>query len=265
MKHLILTGVVAGLLFTSCSKDGDINFFTVKQDLEFGAQLDAEILATPKEYPVLDKAANPEAYAYVEGMLAEILKSDEINYRSEFKWQVRIINANVMNAFAAPGGYLYFYTGIMKYLNTGAALAGVMAHEVAHADRRHSTETMTKAYGFSVLLNVVLGKGSGASILKDLASGAANLKFSRTHEYEADEYSVKYLATSPSHYNPIGIRVFFDQLAADGKTGSNFEFLSTHPTDEHRVENIMSVYSKIGSPAGDDKTAEHKAIIAKLP
>jgi len=265
MKRLLFVGLAAGLLLSSCSKDGDINFFTVKQDLEFGQSLDAEILANPTEYPILDEASNPEAYAYVRGMLTEIIESDEINYRSEFAWQVRIINADVMNAFAAPGGYLYFYTGIIKYLETGAALAGVMAHEVAHADRRHSTETMTKAYGFQILLNVILGKGGGAQIIKDMASGAANLKFSRNHEYEADEYAVRYLATSSSNYNPLGIRVFFDQLAADGKTSGTFEFLSTHPTDEHRIENIMEVYDKIGSPTGDDKIEEHKAIVSNLP
>lgn len=264
MKRILFSCLTAGLLLSSCSKDGNLNFFSIKQDLEFGASLDDEILASPGEYPILDEASNPEAYAYMRGMLNEIIASDEIKHRSEFAWQLRIINADVMNAFAAPGGYLYFYTGIIKYLETGAAIAGVMAHEVAHADRRHSTETMTKVYGFQVLLNVILGKGSG-QIVKDLATGAASLKFSRNHEYEADEYSVRYLSSTASQYNPLGIRVFFDQLARDGYTNDTFEFLSTHPKDENRVDNIMKIHSKIGSPQGNDMTQQHKAIVNRLP
>lgn len=267
MKNIGCIAVLIALLFSSCSKDGNLNVFSVQDDIDFGKSLDDEILKDPTEYPILDKATNPEAYAYMEGMLAEILASEEILYRDKFVWQLRIIDKDVMNAFAAPGGYLYFYTGIMKYLETGAALAGVLAHEVAHADRRHSTETMTKQYGLQVLLDVLLGKdgNSGKSILKDMALGASGLKFSRNHEYEADEYAVRYLADTKSNYNPLGISVFFDQLERDEKTNDNFTFLSTHPKDADRVDNIIKVHEKIGSPTGDDFVQKHAEIKATLP
>jgi len=267
MKKFGCIATVLVLLFASCSKDGNLNLFSVQDDIDFGKSLDDEILNDQDEYPILDKSENPEAYAYMEGMLAEILQSEEILYRDKFVWQLRIIDKDVMNAFAAPGGYLYFYTGIMKYLETGAAIAGVMAHEVAHADRRHSTESMTKQYGLQVLLDVLLGKegNSGKQILKDMALGATSLKFSRNHEYEADEYSVRYLADTKSNYNPLGIRVFFDQLERDGYTNETFTFLSTHPKDADRVDNIMKVYKKINSPAGNDFADEHKGIVEKLP
>lgn len=265
MRIPVLLSIVIVAALSSCSADGDFNLFTVDQDVEFGAQLHQEILNNQGTYPILDKSKNPEAYAYIEGMMNEILASDEIHHRNKFPWQVYIIDDDVMNAFAAPGGYLYFYTGIMKYLENGAALAGVMAHEVAHADRRHSTESMTKQYGLQTLLDILLGTNSGmADLLGDLALATGSLKFSRDHEYEADEYAVRYTAESSSKYNPLGIRKFFDQLAADGHTSSTFEFLSTHPSDANRIDNIMEVYESMGSPAGDDYVTKHQGIIQGL-
>ena len=105
---------------------------------------------------------------------------------------VKIIHDDdVLNAFCAPGGFICVYTGIIKFLESEDQFAGVMAHEIAHADRRHVTNALTKQYGLSVMLNVVLG--SDPSTLKDIAGGLISLTFSRSNETDADNHSVKYL------------------------------------------------------------------------
>jgi beta-barrel assembly-enhancing protease len=263
MKKILIAAAAAIFALTGCNKEKKFNLFTVNQDIEFGQQLHAEIIANTGEYPLLE-TSHP-AHIYVDEMLTDILGSTEILYK-EFPWQVRVIDKDVMNAFAAPGGYLYFYKGLITYLENGAAVAGVMAHEVAHSDRRHSTQTMTKVYGLQMMLDVVLGKegNMGKVILKDMALGFSSLKFSREHEYEADGYAVKYLKESKIGYNPLGIRVFFDQLERDGYTNKNFEFLSTHPTDENRIENIVKVHESIGEPKGNDFADKHQQIVKSL-
>src|SRR5512135_2310772 len=75
LRFLIVCVVIVAI--TSCSKDNGINFFTVNQDIAFGAQLDSTILANPAEYPILSKAQYPEVYNYLEGMLDKILQSPE--------------------------------------------------------------------------------------------------------------------------------------------------------------------------------------------
>lgn len=271
MKNSLYILLFTSILFSSCSKDGDINVFTVNDDISFGAQLDSTIIADPTEYPILSPIQYPEVYEYVENIKDLILQSSLIDYKTEFPWQLRIIDKDVLNAFAAPGGYIYFYTGFLKYCQSEAELAGVMAHEIAHADKRHSTETLTKQYGISILLSIALGNNPSQleAIAAQLAMGGASLKFSRSHEYEADEFSLRYLndIKNSRPYHPTAIVDFFDHMKADSLTTptGNFEFLRTHPYDDNRKANINKIWVELGSPVGQKYEAEHAAIIAQLP
>jgi len=201
---IILLSVFFMTWLVSCDEDGGINFFTLDQDVEFGEEFHNQLLNNPEEYPILSETAYPDAYNHLETIRDELLKSDDLRYAEEFSWDVYIIeNDDVLNAFCVPGGKMYFYTGIIKFLDNEAEFAGVMAHEMAHADRRHSTEIMTKQYGFSMLLSALLGDDPStlAQIAADLAQGLGSLAFSRDHEYEADEYAVRYTADGTGDYN----------------------------------------------------------------
>lgn len=241
--NIFVAITVLTTVFISCDKDRGINLFSLKQDKEFGEMMDSTILADPNEYPVLSAADYPEAYTYMNNLMNTLLQSEKFKYADEFDWKITIINKDVMNAFAVPGGKLYFYTGLMKYLDDAASLAGVLGHEMAHVDLRHSTKTMTDVYGFSLLVSLLLGDNSSqlGQIAGQMATGAASLKFSREHEYDADKYSMYYL--SGTKYHPKGISKFFIKLQNDGKTGDNFEFLSTHPSDQNRIDNIDLVWT----------------------
>ena len=108
------------------------------------------------EYPILDPVRYDSVYAYIQSMFQGILQSDEILRADQFDWELTIIDKDVMNAFACPGGKLYFYTGIMKYLDDAAGFAGVLAHEMAHSDRRHATQQMTRITSYNVCYTKLL-------------------------------------------------------------------------------------------------------------
>lgn len=210
----------------------DVTLFSLQKDKQLGARLATEISKHPGEYPVLDSTSNTEAYSHIYRIMNNVLESGEVKHENDFNWQVKIIEKDsVMNAFAAPGGYLYFYTGLIKYLNSEDALAGVMAHEIAHADKRHGTKQMTKQYGLSILTDIILGEDS--SQLVQIALGLSQLKNSRCHESEADEAAVIYLSEVPE-YRCNGHKIFFEQMGSQGVP----QFLSTHPNPENRVEAI---------------------------
>lgn len=243
MKRLILACLVACTLF-SCSKDDDkdnndgssgVFLFSIEDDKNLGAQLKAEIFNNPQEYPVLDTNQYATAYAYLRGLKDQILNSGEIQYKDEFAWEVYIIqNDSVLNAFASPGGYIFFYTGIIKYLDKEDDLMGVLGHEMAHADQRHSVKQLQTEYGISLLLSIALGQNSTAlsQILAGLAGNVATLKFSRDAETQADLKSVEYLAPLPHRCD--GAATFFKKIGSSGAP----VFLSTHPDPEDRVERI---------------------------
>ena len=252
------------IAFMGCSKDKDLNFFSVKQDVQFGAQLDSTVLANPNEFPILKMSQYPQVYAYLQQMLNAILESEEILYKDEFVWKITVINSDVVNAFAAPGGYLYFYTGLIKYLDKGSELSGIMAHEVAHADRRQSTEAMTKEYGFSVLLSILLGNNPSQleQLLASLALTGTTLAYSRNNENEADQYAVYYSADT-KYYHPLGVAGFFEKLINEGGGSGIPEFLSTHPSDENRIENINTTWNNLLTSRPDLSSVDWKNLVTE--
>jgi predicted Zn-dependent protease len=268
-----LTLLLAVSLILSCNKDDNgnflsdlnINLYSINKDIELGEYMDSLISADPVEFPVLDPVAYPEAYEYMEDMFMSIISSDELKHRDDFDWELTIIDKDVLNAFAVPGGKLYFYTGIMKYLDDAAGFAGVLAHEIAHSDRRHATQQMTQVTGLSLALAFLTGNDQSKlqEVAQQMVVGLASLQFSRTDEYEADEYSVKYLGDTK--YHPKGIARFFEKLAAENQSAETAEFLSTHPADENRLENIEKIWKAEGSPVGGYFEEEWAMFKSNLP
>ena len=155
------------LLVPACDQDGNFNVFSIQDDIALGQQVSAEIESNRQQYPILPETGrngrNEQAYRYLRGITAKILNSGNVTYREEFPWQVKIIQDDkTLNAFCTPGGYIYVYTDLIKYLDTEDQLAGVMGHEIAHADKRHTTDNLTKAYGWQLLIDIVVGSNQGA-------------------------------------------------------------------------------------------------------
>lgn len=268
LKHLLALLIFAVLFQTACG-DRPVNIFTVQQDKKLGAQLEAEIAANPTEYPLLDETQYPDAYAFLRAMRDEILTSPEIKFKDEFEWKLKIIHDDaVLNAFCAPGGYIYVYTGLMKYLDKVDHLAGVLAHEIAHADQRHSTASMTEEFGLDLLIAIV-SQNATAAQLSQVAGSLTKLGFSRGHEKDADDHSVDYLQSTKYACN--GASGFFDKLINQGQTSNTPAFLSTHPDPGNRVVDIndrstnasCSIDLWHDAPSGDQ--GAYAAMLATLP
>jgi predicted Zn-dependent protease len=252
------------LAMPACDKENNkINLFTVQDDIDLGNQVAAEIASKPAEFPLLSRSLYPAAYAHLDRIMADILATGHVAYDSTFPWTAYIIQDDSMvNAFATPGGHIYFYTGLIKTLDNEAQFAGVVAHEMAHCARRHTTDQMTKYYGMSLLIAVALGKDPGmlAQIAADIAGGLTSLAFSRKMEYEADEYAVKYMSSTDHH--PLALGDFFVKLEGLPRPPT---FLSTHPSPEDRIEKINEAWVKYGSKVGDYFENRYQSFIAALP
>lgn len=224
------------LLFSlSCTEVNNLNLFSVEQDVELGKQLRSEVLNDPQQFPMLPRAQYPQAYEYVESVVADIMNSGNVEHAKDFPWEVYIINDdNTLNAFAAPGGFIFVYTGLIKFLEQKDDFAGVLAHEIAHADRRHSTRQLTKAHGIAFIVDFIIGERQSAAT--DILQSLVGLQFSRGDEAEADQYSVAYLCGTD--YAANGAASFFQKMIEQGQTGLLPEFLSTHPNPDNRVSAI---------------------------
>lgn len=260
---LLLTTSVVTL--NSCKDDEGnstgINLFTLQDDIDFGAQVAAEIESDPATYPILDSASYSEAYAHLRRITDTLLNSGKVQHKDDFVWQTKIIHDDsVLNAFCTPGGYIYVYTGLIKFLESEDELAGVMGHEIAHADERHSTEALTKQYGTDVLFAILFGDDQGT--LTQVAKGMIGLKYSRNNESEADMRSVDYLY--PTQYDARGAARFFEKIIDQGGT-SGPEFLSTHPNPENRVEAITTYWEDKGGDEGERFVERYNDFKKSLP
>lgn len=259
---LIALPVVAVFFWTgSCSEGGGVNIFSVQDDIDLGAQVADEIASDPATYPILDSIEYADAYALVYDIRDRILNSGKVYHKNDFAWRVFIINDDdVVNAFCTPGGYIYVYTGLIRYLENEAQLAGVLGHEMAHADLRHTTDQLTEAYGLSLLISVVLGDNT--SVLTDIAASLTQLAFSRADESQADEYSVIYLC--PTDYYAAGAAGFFEKVEAEGDANIPV-FLSTHPNPDDRIANIYATSDELDCSGDGIYDGRYAELIDALP
>ncbi len=228
-----LAPVVVAALLGACA---DVNLFPVSEDARLGAELDREIRANTRQYRIL---SHPDAQRYVQSLVDRILTAPEIRYRKVFAYRVTLLQDDqTINAFCTPGGYIYVYTGLLKFVDNEATLAAVLAHEIAHAERRHATERMTKALGAQLLMEIVLGKRPDrtAELAANLFTGLALLANSRSDEAEADEFSFRYLRST--QWYPGALIFFFEKLAQQrqSRLPALERLLSTHPLPEDRIE-----------------------------
>ena len=163
---------------------------TVAPVVELGKMSAQSLADDPEEYPILPESEYPDAYAHLRRIVGGVIDSPEIQYQDLFAYdQMKIINRDdVLNAFCTPGGYIYVYTGLIKYLDQEDHLAGVLGHEIAHAENRHSSIRLQKEFGVKALTGFVLltlpistSDYINASILKELMG----LSYSRDQEAQA--------------------------------------------------------------------------------
>ncbi|MCO5259400.1 MAG: M48 family metalloprotease [Crocinitomicaceae bacterium] len=265
MRISLFLGILSLFLLTGCGSSSNgggqgINLFTIQQDKEFGEQVANEIASDPTTYPILDSVRYSSVYQYIYKVRNKILNSGNVAHKDDFGWRVQVIHDDsTVNAFCTPGGYIYVYTGILKFLESEDQLAGVLGHEIGHADMRHSTRQMTTMYGIQTLLDVLAGN---RELIKTVTAGLIGLKFSRNHESEADERSVHYLCNTD--YNADGGAGFFEKIQQQG--GSKIpQFLNTHPNPENRIENFHNQKNNKGCTGRNSYIAEYQAMQKKLP
>lgn len=261
--------LVTTAFFLSCE---ETNIFSDKDDVELGKEFDKEIKNDPTHFPML--SGYTDIKEYVSGIGKYILDSSPlIKKKKIYPYNFQIVNDTIINAFCTPGGFVYVYTGLMRFVDNEATLAGIVGHEIAHAERRHVTQRLTAYYGVSMLLSFILG--GNPSLLAELAAnlfvGLAFLKNSRDDEAEADYYSIQYLRSTK--YYPGGITFFFDKIKEEqrkkGLTHNDLDILlSTHPMPEDRIKAVNKELSKITPKPDPTKglyTDEYQGMKQKLP
>jgi predicted Zn-dependent protease len=238
-----------------------------QQEVQMGQEYAQQINA---QLPIIQ---DPELNRYINVIGDSIA---HLTSRGNLDWHFFIVDAQEVNAFAVPGGFVYVNRGLIQRADQMDELAGVLGHEIGHVVRRHTVKQMEKAQGANigvtlacVLTSICNSQAAGAAI--NIGGGALFARFSRQDEAEADDEGFKNVVRAG--ISPVGMVTMFQKLLDERKSrpaGVEAWFL-THPLEEDRITAIQTQINQLptGSLArlGTDTRNFHsfKARIQSLP
>lgn len=161
-----------------------------------------------------------------------------------WKWEVNVISSNELNAFCMPGGKIMVYSGLINQLRlTDDEIAIVLGHEISHALREHSREQVSQAMAAQTMIGAgaaLFGLGEGSADLANTGYEALiATRFSRTDETEADRIGLE--LTARAGYDPRAGVTLWQKMINARQGGRPPEFLSSHPADSSRIQEIQSL------------------------
>ena len=223
-----------------------------------------------REVPmVADDAVN----AYVTNLGTALATASDDRNR---EWQFHVVDAEVLNAFALPGGFVYVNRGLIEHATMASELAGVLGHEIGHVLLRHSAERIEKQQKTSVGVSVVCGltnicSNEAARVAINVGGAALFARFSRRDELEADSAAVGILIRAG--YDPQGIATMFEKLLETREQRPDIVagWFASHPMEEDRIAAVMRIIRSAPPADGrklvrDDPTFhEFQARVRQLP
>ena len=216
---------------------------STQQEVQMGQQ-EAQQVST--QLPMLQDA---QVNAYVNDLGNEIAKRTS---RGDLDWHFAVVNTDVVNAFALPGGFVYVNRGVLEHASKMDELAGVLGHEIEHVVLRHSVKQMQQEQGANVglaiacsLTNVCNNEAAATAI--NIGGTAVFAKFSREDEVQADDGGFQNVMRAG--ISPEGMLSFFQKLLAEeqaqGGSGTTSAWFADHPGTQDRIADIKRMLAKV--------------------
>jgi len=242
--------VLALLVFRNQIIDAALRRIPVSVDQEVGRMFEREILASR------DTLGENDATRAMEAIVSRLKTA---NPAPALAFRVSVQRSEEVNAFAAPGGLIVVYTGLIEEAGSAEEVAGVLAHEMAHATRRHSMRQLIYGAGILPLMGLVIGQPDAAALVQGLGQ-LSELRFSRAQEEDADLTGFDTLVAAG--ISTEGMARFFDRLAS--LEGAPPSFLSTHPSSAGRAAAIRERARALGASPGTSLPVDWDAVKAAV-
>jgi predicted Zn-dependent protease len=239
-----------------------LDFYSIEKEIALGKQLAQEV---DKSAKFID---DPVVTEYVNRVGQNLVRNSD----ARVPFTIKVIDSDVVNAFALPGGFFYVNSGVILHADEESEMAGVMAHEIAHVCARHGTKQATKGEIMNLAsipaMIFIPYSWAGYAIYQGMnfAIPLTFLKFSRNDEAEADYLGLQYMYKAG--YDPNSFVAFFEKVQADEKKqpGTIPKVFSTHPPTPDRIEAVQKEIATI-LPARDQyivTTSEFDSVKARL-
>ncbi|HKQ96250.1 MAG TPA: M48 family metallopeptidase [Candidatus Polarisedimenticolia bacterium] len=265
-RQLVIVLLAAALPMVGCATEQRTRVETTlartlisdEQSNQIGEQVHADVARSGVRY-----VDDPRVLGYVDSVGERIFAVARRD-RPGVEYHIHVIDdPKTVNAFAAPGGHLFVYSGLLLAAGNEAEVAAVLAHETGHVVGRHVERAIVNAYGLQALTAAAVGRNPSPA--QEIAAGIAGTGLMRAHsrgeETEADEYGVR--ALSGLGYDPRAMITFFEKLrAGEGRTPGALKWLSTHPLTPDRIahlENYIASHDLRGDELGTQRLAAIKS------
>jgi len=215
------------------------NWYSVERQVAMGRQFSQQIESQVK------LVTDPVVTEYVNRIGQNLVRNSD----AQVPFTIKVIDSDVVNAMALPGGFFYVNSGLVLAADEEAEVAGVMAHEIAHVAACHAAREQTRATLLQMASIPFIFMGGGIGYAGYEASGLAGLfgilKFSRGFEAEADYLGIEYMYRAG--YDPSAFVSFFEKIQAmeKKKPGTLAKAFDTHPQNQDRIEKSQEEIRKI--------------------
>jgi len=244
INSLIFILCAVSLLLNSCAVNPvtgkrELMLMSKQQEIALGVQSDPQIVASYGQY----KDEQMQQFIDAKGNLMA-----RVSHQPNLDYEFKVLDSPVVNAFALPGGFVYFTRGIMAHFNNEAQFAGVLGHEIGHITARHSANQYSKQMLAQVgLIAGVIASPEFAQYanIANQGLGLLFLKFGRDDESQSDQLGVEY--STKIGYDASEMAGFFQtlkRLTNQSGGGSLPTFLSTHPDPANRYEHVNELAQK---------------------
>ena len=211
----------------------DINIFTDAEELQFGLAFVAEHEKTVRLYN------DPVVNNYINALGQSLVHHCK---RRNIRYTFKVVDAEGVNAYAVPGGFIYIHLNLIRMAKTESELAAVIGHEIGHIVGQHSMKLLTQTYSLELLKQLILDEDSNQlkKIIADILAAGLLFRYSRDYERQADNYGVQNIYDAG--IAPEGAVKFFETLQAQQKRNPTTleKLLSTHPVHSERIANVSS-------------------------
>jgi len=230
------------LLFAPHPSVANAQLFAVSEadEIKIGHQVEAEVA---KKYGFVN---DPAKTRYVREIA---LKLAHVSERPNLPWTYHIVQDASVNAFAAPGGFVFVTKGLLPFVKSRDELAFVLGHETTHIAHRHAVDLAQKQmemqFGAILISQLLFGGSMTAYQLSQIASGLLGAKYSRDKEYEADHYGV--IFAKKAGFDPRASVSFFERLRGlEQKQGAIGTAFASHPPTPDRIKAVRNELRQMG-------------------
>lgn len=224
------------------------NIYTIEDEVKMGREVLDGVIKTMREGNVRINGDGRQ----VEKIQEMVRRIAAVSHMPDLPYESYLFETNIVNAFAAPGGYIGIFSGLyhpeIGLVKDDDELAAVIAHEVAHVTCRHVTESLTRQLPVQLALlgGMIYAEAKGKETLSYALGGAFLVyqglvlpAYSRRDEYEADAVGLMYMAKAG--YDPRAAVRIWERAAERSKDPKLLAYLSSHPTDRQRAEALRKL------------------------